>query len=107
MQVAHDFSKSLSTTINQVWDLREKEWSESGIKFLSMSSAPDWVRVNSDETDFEENERADWMREIFQLRKEGMGAKQIALAMNALGRTMSEGGSFSEGEWVASFAIDA
>ena len=56
-----------------------------------MSSAPDWVRVNSDETDFEENERADWMREIFQLRKEGMGAKQIALAMNGLGRTMSEG----------------
>ena len=97
MQAAHDFSKSLSTTINQVWDLREKEWFESGIKFLSMSSAPDWVRVNSDETDFEENERADWMREIFQLRKEGMGAKQIALAMNALGRTMSEGGSFSEG----------
>ena len=97
IEAAHSFSAGLSTTINQVWDLREKEWFESGIKFLSMSSAPDWVRVNSDETDFEENERADWMREIFQLRKEGMGAKQIALAMNALGRTMSEGGSFSEG----------
>ena len=97
IEAAHSFSAGLSKTINQVWDLREKEWFESGIKFLSMSSAPDWVRVNSDETDFEENERAEWMREIFQLRKEGMGAKQIALAMNDLGRTMSEGGSFSEG----------
>ena len=97
IEAAHSFSAGLSKTINQVWDLREKEWFESGIKFLSMSSAPDWVRVNSDETDFEENERADWMRQIFQLRKEGMGAKQIALAMNGLGRTMSEGGSFSEG----------
>ena len=47
---------------------------------------------------FEENRGAHhWMREIFQLRKEGMGAKQVALAMNGLGRTMSEGGSFSEG----------
>lgn len=96
MQAAHDFSKSLSKTINQVWDLREREYFDSGIKFLSMSNAPDWVRVNDDETNFEENERADWMREIFQFRKEGKGAKQIALSMNQLGRTMSEGGSFSE-----------
>ena len=97
MQAAHDFSKGLSRTNTQVWELREKEYFEKGIKFLSMSSAPDWVRVNSDETDFEENERADWMREIFQLRKEGMGAKQIALVMNGLGRSMSKGRSFSEG----------
>ncbi len=97
IEAAHNFSAGLSKTNSQVWDLREKEYFQSGIKFLSMSSAPDWVRVNSDETDFEENERADWMREIFQLRKEGMGAKQIAFAMNDLGRTMSEGGSFSEG----------
>ncbi len=97
MHAAHNFSAGLSKTNSQVWDLREKEYFEKGIKFLSMSSAPDWVRVDADKTDFEENERADWMREIFQLRKEGMGAQQIALAMNQLVRTMSEGGSFSEG----------
>ena len=97
IEAAHSFSAGLSKTINQVWDLREKEYFESGTKFVSMSSAPDWVRVNDDKTDFEENERADWMREIFRLRAEGMGAKQIALAMNELGRTMSERGSFSEG----------
>ena len=80
-----------------MWNLRELEYFKSGTKYLSTASAPDWVWVNDDKTDFVENERADWMREIFQLRKEGMGAKQIALAMNDLGRTMSEGGSFSEG----------
>ncbi|QNI42993.1 recombinase family protein [Synechococcus sp. A15-28] len=97
MQAAHDFSKGLSKTNSQVWNLREQAYFKSGTKYLSMASAPDWVRVNDDKTDFEENERADWMREIFRLRTEGMGAKQIALAMNELGRTMSGGGSFSEG----------
>ena len=96
IEAAHNFSAGLSKTNSQVWALREKEYFDSGTKFLSMSSAPDWVRVNADKTDFEENERAEWMREIFRLRAEGMGSKQIAFAMNDLGRTMSEGGSFSE-----------
>ena len=65
IEAAHNFSAGLSKTNSQVWNLREKEYFDSGTKFLSMSGAPDWLRVNDDETDFEENERAEWMREIF------------------------------------------
>ena len=97
MQAAHDFSRGLAVTGTQVWDLREKEFFESGIKYLSMASAPDWVRINDEKTDFVENERAEWMRDIFKLRVEGKGSKQIAFAMNDLGRQLSEGGNFSEG----------
>ncbi len=97
MQAAHDFSRGLAVTGTQVWDLREKDFFESGVKYLSMASAPDWVRINDEKADFEENERAEWMRDIFKLRTEGKGSKQIALAMNDLGRQLSEGGSFSEG----------
>ena len=80
IEAAHSFSAGLSKTINQVWDLREKEYFGERHQVRQHVQRTRWLRVNADKTDFEENERADWMREIFKLRREGMGAKQIALA---------------------------
>lgn len=95
MQAAHDFSKGLSKTNTQVWELREKDFFENGVKYLSLANAPDWVEIR--DGDFRETERSEWMRDVFKLRLEGKGSKQIALAMNDLGRKMSEGKNFSEG----------
>ena len=94
-QSAHDFSAGLSKTVTQVWALREKAFVETGQKYLSMSAAPDWVEVK--DGDFVENDRAEWMRDVFRLRLQGLGASQIARNFNARGRGLSGGGSFSEG----------
>lgn len=94
-QSAHDFSAGLSKTVSQVWAIREKKYVESGEKYLSMSSAPDWVKIKDD--DFVETDRADLMREVFQLRSQGFGASQIARKLTADGHKLSGGGSFTEG----------
>lgn len=94
-QQAHGFSAGNSQTTSQVWAIREKKYVESGEKYLSMSSAPDWVKIKDD--DFVETDRADLMREVFQLRSQGFGASQIARKLTADGHKLSGGGSFTEG----------
>lgn len=94
-QSAHDFSAGLSKTVSQVWAIREKKYVENGEKYLSMSSAPDWAKIKDD--DFVETDRADLMREVFQLRSQGFGASQIARKLTADGHKLSGGGSFTEG----------
>ncbi|MDB4485932.1 recombinase family protein, partial [Synechococcus sp. AH-707-B22] len=94
-QQAHDFSAGLSKTTSQVWAIREKKYVESGEKYLSMSSAPDWLAIR--DGDFVETDRANLMRDVFQLRSQGFGASQIARKLTADGHRLSGGGSFTEG----------
>ncbi|MDC0315928.1 recombinase family protein [Synechococcus sp. AH-551-G15] len=94
-QQAHGFSAGNSKTTSQVWAIREKKYVESGQKYLSMSSAPDWLAIR--DGDFVETDRANLMREVFQLRSQGFGASQIARKLTTNGHRLSGGGSFTEG----------
>ena len=94
-QEAHNFSVCNSSRLSKVWSSREKKYVESGEKYLSMSSAPDWVKIS--DGDFVETDRANLMREVFQLRSQGFGASQIARKLTAEGHKLSGGGSFTEG----------
>jgi DNA invertase Pin-like site-specific DNA recombinase len=82
MQAAYEFSKRLATRLKSVW--RSKR-DNAGIKKLTRT-CPQWLKLNPATGEFVEiDERADVVREIFDLYCQGAGKERIARILNERG----------------------